>query len=228
MLHYTHMACLCKPDDTYEMSKLLLDCGANYNVRDFEGATPVLRALEKTSSLRNVELLLSNGADITVVDNKGKTALHYAVRNRWTDMVKFVISKLVSLDETFFQVAENMKGIKFYNNVSLYSILMNSKRQMGGYARNDELVKVLEAQDYESKFPQAIFASLKERFDEEVMNQRTRKYAANNILSDMFKFNDPSHPIGQKILSYLSDSDVMELVVLPSYLSSNRKCSSFQ
>lgn len=109
------------------------------------------------------------------------------------------------------QELENMKETKFYNNLSLFNILTESKKVIAAYARNQELVDALEGNDYESKFP-VYYVWLKNRFDIEVKKQRLRSAAA-KVLGDLFKLNDPLHPANQKIISYLSDEDLHFLVV---------------
>ena len=65
-------------DKTLEIVKLLLDNGADVNVHDENGLTPLHNAsLFKTSEI--VEFLLDRGADIEARDNFGDTALHWAV-----------------------------------------------------------------------------------------------------------------------------------------------------
>lgn len=60
-----------------EIVKALLEHGANPNVRDEDGWTPLIKAstFMKEST---VELLLTHGADPTAQDDDGDTALHYA------------------------------------------------------------------------------------------------------------------------------------------------------
>lgn len=48
---------------------------------------------------------------------------------------------------------EKMKEKKFYNHVSVFSVLMDSDKIVAGYARNEELVRALEESDCEQQFP---------------------------------------------------------------------------
>lgn len=106
------------------------------------------------------------------------------------------------------QEIEVMKETKFYNNLPI-SILCNSDNVISGYARNEELVKVLDNEDYVSRFP-IYFTLLKNRFDAKVLEQKLRGPAA-KILRNIFKFNDPFHPVNQAILSFLSNEDLKNL-----------------
>lgn len=70
---------------------LLLKHGANINIVDIEGNSPLLYAIKKgTYSPRLmkriphidqaiIELLIKNGANVSQADGKGMTPLHYAV-----------------------------------------------------------------------------------------------------------------------------------------------------
>lgn len=48
---------------------------------------------------------------------------------------------------------EKMKEAKFYNDVSVVSVLMETDRIISRYARNEELVRALEGRDYDNEFP---------------------------------------------------------------------------
>lgn len=57
-----------------EIVKLLLDRGADINIRDLEGVTPLIFAAAM-GSLECVKILIQRGADINAQDEKGYTAL---------------------------------------------------------------------------------------------------------------------------------------------------------
>lgn len=58
-----------------------------------------------------------------------------------------------------------MKQTKFYNNESVLNVLEGSDKVLAGYARNEELVKALEKNDFDNKFP-IFFHWLQRRFDD--------------------------------------------------------------
>jgi ankyrin repeat protein len=60
-----------------KMTKALLEHGANPNVRDFEQATPLIRAVFNGDK-EIVELLLSHKAEVNAQDKNGRSALHWA------------------------------------------------------------------------------------------------------------------------------------------------------
>ncbi|MEX0676079.1 MAG: ankyrin repeat domain-containing protein, partial [Pirellulales bacterium] len=61
-----------------EILNLLLDKGANVNVRLSDGSTP-LHLAARSGGLNTVRLLLGRGADPNATDNKGETPLHSAI-----------------------------------------------------------------------------------------------------------------------------------------------------
>lgn len=103
------------------------------------------------------------------------------------------------------QELESMENTKFYNNVSVLNVLLESQKVISGYTRNAELVEALEEIGYANLFP-IYFDSLQERLDIEVAKCGRRSKAA-KILSDIFMFNDFTHPVTQKILNYLRCTD---------------------
>lgn len=324
-------ALLIEKDECYDLCKLLLEKNADCNSRIYD-TTPFLRALS-CQSLKVVRLLLDHGADITVVDRIGRTALHYAAMNLRVDVLDFVLDQGIYVEcgdnqdlsalfwaaeydnyegcelllrrgamvnrrsmktewtpltwviwpkivpyngqearivqlmleygadvivrslrigalsggsgevrnilmrhmarleclgssciheghrqiienedcyrgyyRTCLQELKNMKVTKFHNNVSVFSILMDSEKMLFAYARNENLVRALEKNNYDNTFP-IYFPLLKKRFYAEVKKHRLRKNAA-TILSNVFMFNDPSHLVNQKILHYLTDEDL--------------------
>jgi len=66
---------------------LLLEAGADVNIRDERFRTPLLRAVEM-DNLPMVIQLVEAGADINIWDRGGDTALHTAVQHRKIDIVR--------------------------------------------------------------------------------------------------------------------------------------------
>lgn len=98
---------------------------------------------------------------------------------------------------------EGMKETKFYNNMSVFDILMGSDKVVADYARNNELVEALEKGDFSECFP-IYFASLNKKFQFKVEQQKFRKKAA-TTLSNLLNLNDV---VNQKILSYMGDENL--------------------
>lgn len=100
-----------------------------------------------------------------------------------------------------------MRETKFYNNVSIFNILTESKKVISAYARNAELIKSLLTSGSCDTFP--IYSDLfRKRFYAVIQKEEMRSSAA-KLLSILFNFNDPSHPVNQTILSYLRDDDLL-------------------
>lgn len=80
------------PDDKIEKIQLLLDSGANIDVADHNGKTPLHWA---TNSLAATNLLLHNGAAIHIntPDNSGKTPLHEAIIKNNPDVIKLLFDQ---------------------------------------------------------------------------------------------------------------------------------------
>ena len=71
---------------TKEKAELLIDSGADLNVRDkWHGRTPLFYG--------NKDLLISKGTEIDVMDYCGETPLTVAIKENSNEIVKFLISK---------------------------------------------------------------------------------------------------------------------------------------
>lgn len=78
------MVCATKGNDS--IAKLLLDKKANPNIRDADGNTALIYAVQ-FKHIALVELLLSYHADLEIRDNLGKTAFEYAAFSNETALV---------------------------------------------------------------------------------------------------------------------------------------------
>jgi ankyrin repeat protein len=70
----------------------LLEAGANLNVRDKEGQTPLYKAA-KFGYSKTVEKLLDSGANPNLEDKDGKTALDVARTNKIRELLKRYAAK---------------------------------------------------------------------------------------------------------------------------------------
>jgi len=83
-LHYAADGCLRGPDwdpkRQVETIRCLLDAGAEIDLQDKNGATPLHRAV-RTRCAAAVKCLLERGCDATLRNKPGSTAFHLAVQN---------------------------------------------------------------------------------------------------------------------------------------------------
>lgn len=77
-----HRAQIC------EVSKFLIANGANVNVVDKEGRTPLFYS----KSADNIDLLLKHGADINHQDNFGNTLIMHCAQNKKNSFVKYLVT----------------------------------------------------------------------------------------------------------------------------------------
>ncbi len=88
-----------------EVSKMLLAAGANINIQDEKGLTPLMLMMgtfsggqqpvqeQAKEALRGIiRFLLQNGAKADATDNKGKTALFYAVEQQDTPTIDLLLT----------------------------------------------------------------------------------------------------------------------------------------
>lgn len=184
------------------------------------------RKLEKT-----VEVLLKFGASL-IDRSEGISILELAPSHRRDEIItSFLIRNIAKMQYTTFtsedtqQILGNnethkiyyqmcleelasMKETKFFDNVSVFCILMQSEKIISGYAKNEELVKAWEGCN-KIEFP-IYFDYSNDRFHPYVVRQRLRNPAA-KVLAIMLNFNDSSHIVNQTILNYLSDEDLKPL-----------------
>lgn len=73
-----------------DIMDVLLDYGADVNVRTRFGSTPLHRASRKKTP-EVAQLLLKRGADITLANDLGLTCLHHAVLRSRVDTIKFLL-----------------------------------------------------------------------------------------------------------------------------------------
>lgn len=72
--------------------KYLVDEGVDLNAQNSEGKTPLMIAMESTTP-ENIRLLAEMGADFSISDKDGNTAIHAAIKNDDHTIIPFILSE---------------------------------------------------------------------------------------------------------------------------------------
>lgn len=111
--------------------KLLLVNGANPNPLDslglpeFVEETPPLIYAVITGNINIVKLLLDNGAKSDIADSSGNTALHFAARYGYTEIVKLLLNTNINIDQN----SNNRTALHaavFKNKIEVVKLLLRS------------------------------------------------------------------------------------------------------
>ena len=85
-----------------EVAELLIENGADPNVTNNYGATPLHMAIKKKYAKGYAkglaELLIEHGADLNVKDNEGRTPLKKAVKCRLNEVAELLIERGADMD----------------------------------------------------------------------------------------------------------------------------------
>ena len=142
-----------------EITMLLVSKGADLNIQDNEGSTPLTIASYK-GELEIVKLLISKGADINIQETNGQTALRRSLVNigRYVGVTKYLVEKGADLniqdaegDTVSIFVSEygSIEALKIFVENGADLTLKNNKGQTAlGVAKankNTEVVKYLES-----------------------------------------------------------------------------------
>ena len=86
------------PQEIEKAIKLLIENGAELNAKDTKNRTPIIVATRNQKLPVNIlEILISNGADITHVDDLGNQAIHYAAVNN-VDHLELLLNHQVDVN----------------------------------------------------------------------------------------------------------------------------------
>ena len=77
--------------DNYEISKFLLENGADVDAANFEDNTTPLINSSYNNNIKITQLLLDYDADINKTNKYGDTALHWACRKGYIDIVRLLL-----------------------------------------------------------------------------------------------------------------------------------------
>lgn len=105
---------LAASEISFDMVKLLVARGAQVNVHDRDGMTPLMRAIV-LRDLRMVKLLLDAGAQINTTDHRGHTAFTHAILRSDADILKLLIARgaetdvVTAMGTTPWSIAQRMR-----------------------------------------------------------------------------------------------------------------------
>ena len=78
----------CKEDDEQRVIRYLVGKGADINKQDQWGTAPIHRAAEENRRVDCFQMFIDLGADLTLKDNKGKTALDLTTREDVKELLR--------------------------------------------------------------------------------------------------------------------------------------------
>lgn len=206
--------------------EFLLKRGAMVDKTCYSGGT-LLSEVVNTVTEETIQLLLDYGADVSH-KSRGESVLEIAAKG---DNVRIVVRHIARMEhvnrgadeydlqtirnnndynryyQNCLQELQEMEVTNFYNKLSVFGVLTKRKKMISRYVRDEELVKALEKENCDVRFP-IYFNCLKKRFYAEV-----KRHSAAKLLGNLFGFNDPLHIVNQKIVSYLMDKDLERLKI---------------
>lgn len=91
VVDYNNPLCIAISKNDTQTATKIIEYGADVN-ESFKGMTPLMFAA-RYNNLDMFKILLQKGADISVKDSKGKTALNYAQMSNATDVIEFLSAK---------------------------------------------------------------------------------------------------------------------------------------
>lgn len=99
-----------------KMAQLLINNGANINIRDTSSGKTILFNFIRRGNLDLVELLIENGADINIKDKSDSTPLFSAISKKREDMIRLLIESGVNV---------NLQGERGYTPLAMAALWEN-------------------------------------------------------------------------------------------------------
>lgn len=120
-----HMLLKAAEMNKLELAKLCIKEGANVNVKDRLGRTPLILAAA-LGSKEIINLLLSNYGDINICDDNGITPFSYAVYYSHKDIAQILINNNANIDQQNGHGCTALKYAVINENIELVQMLINS------------------------------------------------------------------------------------------------------
>lgn len=113
-----HIACYFNKN--IDICKKLLEKGANINVKNNNGVTPIMYAIQMNNSKIFEYLVVYPTINVNIIDTHGGTILHYMIRYTTYNMIEYALKNVVGLnleikhyvEGTALQYAVKMELIK--------------------------------------------------------------------------------------------------------------------
>jgi ankyrin repeat protein len=112
-LHYS------TTENNYQITELLLQKGANANVQNFTGETPLLQSARR-GSLELVELLIKFGANPDIYDYNQDSSLLWAAYHNHVDIVIFLIQNDADL---YHQYKDGRNAVRWAINEKHFAVV---------------------------------------------------------------------------------------------------------
>lgn len=147
------MACI---SSNFEAIRLLVEAGADVNARCVRGETPLniliqWRNQHKQETLAAMKYLLENGVDLEISDNLGRTAIHVAIEEGWTEEVRAVLRYHPNLEVRNKRGHTPMMVVQYRNNSAMKRDLLAAGAEPWEptfESLDDELVYLIHRRQY--------------------------------------------------------------------------------
>ncbi len=91
VVKYYDPLCIAISKNDIQTAKKIIEYGADVN-ESYKGMTPLMYAA-RYNNLELFKMLLQKGADLSVKDSRGNTAISYAQMSKATDIIEFLSAK---------------------------------------------------------------------------------------------------------------------------------------
>ncbi|XP_026673473.1 ankyrin repeat domain-containing protein 6-like [Ceratina calcarata] len=189
--------------------EILLNWDVDINTINKDGDT-ALHLASIACYDKAVRTLIENDCDVNIVNDDHKTALRlYCSKYGSMDRLSMIQELLLKMEKKCIEEIRRMKSTKIKNTViTFHDILTKRIDQIALYARNEDVVQVMEASDYQTMFP---------TYEDIIKRRFNRGKVRKELLDESVTFfrwyfnRDYDLICIQGILKYLSNLDLTNL-----------------